>query len=159
MASAAPITHANLLEALATLHGECFDEPWDAQAIARLLAMPGAFAYSVNAAEDADSPPAGFVIARTGGGEAEILTICVRPAARMSGLGRCLLEAAAAHALAAGAETLFLEVAEDNLAALRLYERFGFYLVGMRPAYYGRGNDRVAARTLKLDLTASVQPS
>lgn len=159
MVSATPVTDATSLKELATLHGECFDESWDASAIARLLAMPGAFAYSVSEVDDTDSPSAGFVIARTGGGEAEILTICVRPAARMSGLGRCLLEAAAAHALAAGAETLFLEVAEDNLAALRLYERFGFYLVGMRPAYYRRGNDRVAARTLKLDLTASAQPS
>ena len=156
--SAIPVTDAASAAALAALHGECFDEPWDAAAIARLLALPGAFGYCASASDGTDAPPDGFVLARSGGGEGEILTICVRPSARMAGLGRQLLEAAAAHAVSAGAGALFLEVAEDNLSALHLYERFGFYLVGMRPAYYGRGDDRVAARTLKLDLPSVINP-
>jgi ribosomal-protein-alanine N-acetyltransferase len=134
--------------ALAALHRACFDEPWDEAAIRELFAMPGAFAY------EAGEPPSldGLVIARVAGGEAEILTIGVRPGARGSGLGRRLLEAAAIHAAALGAEALFLEVAEDNHDALRLYESSGFYLVGIRPGYYRKGGVPVAARTLKLDL-------
>ncbi|MFN4353827.1 GNAT family N-acetyltransferase [Parvibaculum sp.] len=133
----------------AALHRACFGEPWDEAAMRELLAMPGAFAY------EAGDPAAldGLVIARTAGGEAEILTIGVRPAMRGTGLGRRLLEAAAIHAAALGAEALFLEVAEDNRAALRLYEAFGFYLVGVRPGYYRREGAPVAARTLKLDLS------
>lgn len=133
---------------LAALHRACFDEPWDEAAMRELLAMPGAFAF------EAGDPASleGLVIARIAGGEAEILTIGVRPAARGTGLGRRLLEAAAIRAAALGAEALFLEVAEDNRAALRLYETFGFYLVGIRPGYYRRDGAPVAARTLKLDL-------
>ena len=133
---------------LAALHRACFDEPWDEAAIRQLLAMPGAFAYEVGTPSGLD----GLVVARIAGGEAEILTIGVRPEARGTGLGRRLLEAAAIHAAALGAEALFLEVAEDNHAALRLYETSGFYLVGMRPGYYRREGAPVAARTLKLDL-------
>ena len=140
---------------LAALHALCFDEAWDASSITRLLAMPGAFALMAlpsPADGDPDAPLPGFVLARAGGGEAEILTIGVSPAARGQGVGRRLLAAAAATALAAGADSLFLEVAEDNEEALRLYERFGFYLVGIRPAYYARGPLRIAARTLRCDL-------
>lgn len=133
---------------LAALHRACFDEPWDEAAMRELLAMPGAFAYEAGGPAE----PVGLVIARIAGGEAEILTIGVRPEVRGSGLGRRLLEAAAIHAAALGAEAIFLEVAEDNHAALRLYESFGFYLVGMRPGYYRREGAPVAARTLKLDL-------
>ena len=140
---------ADDVERLAALHTLCFEEGWDAASLTRLLAMPGAFAFM---AEERAEPLRGLVLARAGGGEAEILTIGVDPAMRGLGIGRRLLEAAAAAAIAAGAETLFLEVAEDNADALRLYERFGFYLVGVRPAYYVRGSARIAARTLKCDL-------
>lgn len=142
-------------ERLAALHALCFDEAWDTSSITRLLAMPGAFALMAlpSAADGAPEVPLlGLVLARAGGGEAEILTIGVDPAARCRRIGRRLLAAAAATALAAGADSLFLEVAEDNDEALRLYERFGFYLVGIRPAYYARGPLRVAARTLRCDL-------
>lgn len=143
---------ASMVPRLAALHALCFDEAWDEAAIAGLLAMPGAFGYMAGPGD----APDGFVLARLGGGEAEILTICVAPAARRSGLGRHLLQTAAASAVAAGAEVLFLEVAEDNPAAIRLYERFGFVLVGIRPAYYARGTSRVAARTLRYDLPPPV---
>jgi ribosomal-protein-alanine N-acetyltransferase len=63
------------------------------------------------------------------------------------------MEAAAAFARASGAASLFLEVADDNVAALALYERLGFVTVGMRPNYYARGATSVAARTMRLGLT------
>ncbi|MEQ8266243.1 MAG: GNAT family N-acetyltransferase [Parvibaculum sp.] len=137
-------------ERLAALHALCFEEAWDASSISGLLAMPGAFGFVAGP----DEAPAGLVLARLGGGEAEILTIGVAPAARGTGIGRTLLEAAAAAVAAAGGESLFLEVAEDNPVAIRLYEQFGFYLVGIRPAYYARGASRVAARTLRCDIPA-----
>lgn len=138
-------------ERLAALHALCFDEAWDAPSISALLAMPGAFGFVAGP----DEALTGLVLARLGGGEAEILTIGVAPAARGTGIGRTLLGAAAAAVAAAGGDALFLEVAEDNPVAIRLYERFGFYLVGIRPAYYARGASRVAARTLRCDIPAA----
>lgn len=115
-------------EGLAGLHAEAFAEAWSAAAIAGLIA-DGAIAFM-----DED----GFILARAAAGEAEILTLAVRPSARRRGLGRALVEAAAAEVRAAGAESLFLEVAADNDPALVLYERCGFEQVGRRGAYYRR---------------------
>ena len=143
------------LDALALLHAEAFaqawDQPWDRNSIAALLAMPGAFGL-VGFVDDA---PAGLVIAREAAGEAEILTLGVVPGARRRGLARLLLDETASRAAAEGAERLFLEVAEDNLAAQALYAHAGFVRVGRRPDYYARGAGlRVAALILSLPLAA-----
>jgi ribosomal-protein-alanine N-acetyltransferase len=51
-----------------------------------------------------------------------------------------------------GARRGFLEVAEDNDAALALYTAAGFAAIGRRPAYYrGRSGAR-AALTLRIAL-------
>jgi len=117
---------------LARLHAEAFAEPWSEAALAGLATSSGAFAL---AADD------GFILVRALAGEAEILTLAVRPAARRRGLGRTLVQAAAADAREAGAESLFLEVAADNAAALALYAGCGFEPVGRRNAYYRRRDE------------------
>lgn len=126
---------------LAALHAACFGHPWDAAAIAALLATPGAFAV-----HNQD----GFVLTRVAGGEAEILTLAVAPQARGRGLGRALLQAAIARAQTEGAEAMFLEVGTDNPHALALYAGLGFAKVGMRKAYYASGD----ALVLRLPLPA-----
>lgn len=139
---------AGEMTALAALHSRAFDEAWDAASFARLLAMPGAFAFLAHE----EGTPSGFVLVRLGGGEAEIITIAVDPDCRRAGLGRALMTRAGAEALARGAEIVFLEVAEDNAPAIALYERLGFAAVGRRPAYYDRPDGKVAAISMKLDL-------
>jgi N-acetylglutamate synthase-like GNAT family acetyltransferase len=50
-----------------------------------------------------------------------------------AGVGRCLLDAIAAAARAAGARQLLVMTTNDNLAALRFYQRNGFRLAELRP--------------------------
>lgn len=114
------------LGVLADLHAAAFDPSWSAAEIAALDA--------VALLED----DAGLILVRTVAGEAEILTVGVRPQARGGGVGRRLVEAALASALAEGAGSVFLEVAEDNAPARRLYAGLGFEAVGRRRAYYPR---------------------
>lgn len=114
-------------EALAALHAAAFERPWSTAEFATLLDSPGALALVL---------PDGFILIRAVAGEAEIVTLAVSPSARRAGLGRRLVETATAAALAAGAETMFLEVAEDNDAALGLYRALGFETVGRRRGYY-----------------------
>ena len=133
-------------EALAALHAAAFDAPWDAAALAALLAQSGAIL--------AVEPGEGFILLRAVADEAEVLTLAVRPEARRKGLGRRLVEAGAVQAAAWGAERVFLEVADDNAAALALYARCGFREVGRRRGYYARPDGtRRDALLLALNLT------
>lgn len=120
--------------ALAALHGAAFEDRWSAGAMRDLLAMPGAFALIAEAGEG----PRGFVLARQAADEGEIVSVATHPAARQQGLGTDLLEAALGRLAAGGVQTVFLEVAVDNAAALALYAKFGFALAGRRKAYYER---------------------
>ncbi len=115
------------VDALATLHAQAFDQPWDAAGLTSLLAGPGVYVFTA---------PSGFVMARAAGGDAEILTLAVIPSARGRGLGRDLMQRAAAHAVILGAKNLFLEVGTDNPAALALYTGIGFTRAGLRKGYY-----------------------
>lgn len=119
--------------ALAAIHAEAFEAPWDAATLAELLASPGVFAV----AEDY-----GFILIRVVVDEAEILTLAVRPTARRAGLGARLVEAAVVRAAALGAERMFLEVAEGNAAARALYARSGFVEMGRRRGYYSHADGR-----------------
>jgi ribosomal-protein-alanine N-acetyltransferase len=127
-----PATRADA-EGLAHVHAGAFDTPWSAGDILRFAEDPGGFALAV----EAEAELAGFIVCRVVAGEAEILTLAVRPEYRRRGVARDLVNAAAALAVRTAA-AMFLEVAEDNAAALALYAQAGFSRVGRRPGYYAR---------------------
>jgi ribosomal-protein-alanine N-acetyltransferase len=68
--------------------------------------------------------------------EAHITTFAVDPAWRRRRIGDRLLMALLDLAIARGARDATLEVRVSNLAARRLYEKFGFRPLGIRPRYY-----------------------
>ena len=121
--------------ALAEIHAAAFDEPWGEDDILRFAEDRGGFAL---AAQDASGALVGFILTRLMAGEAEVLTLAVRPAARRRGVGRALLEAALLLVAGEPAAAMFLEVAADNAGAIALYEKAGFETVGRRAGYYGR---------------------
>lgn len=128
---------------LAALHAPSFHSPWDAATFADLLAQAGVFALAADQ---------GFILCRVVLDEAEILTLSVLPESRGRGLAARLTAAAADMARAAGAERMFLEVAEDNLAARALYARAGFIQTGRRKAYYRTPQGQADALILVLNL-------
>ena len=119
----------DFLVPVAAVHAECFPDAWSVQAIADLLHAPGAVGL---AADD------GFILIRSAGGEAEILTLAVRPSGRRKGLGAALVTVGTQAAATHGAETVFLEVAVSNTVAQTLYTRLGFTKAGERKGYYVR---------------------
>jgi [ribosomal protein S18]-alanine N-acetyltransferase len=68
--------------------------------------------------------------------EAHIATIATHPAFRRLGIARRLLVEALEDGARLGAQKAFLEVRRSNLAAQKLYESFGFVVVGVRSRYY-----------------------
>jgi ribosomal-protein-alanine N-acetyltransferase len=134
---------------VARIHADSFADAWTETVFRRILAMPGAFGL---AARDGRSL-VGFAVARVAADECELLSLAVTPPRRRAGLGARLLDAAIAAAIAHKARLLFLEVAEDNAPALRLYRSRGMEAVGRRPNYYELpGGGAVAALTMRLDL-------
>ena len=132
--------------AVAAVHAQCFDDAWDTMMIRRILAMAGAMGL---VAKDGDGRVAGFALSRHAADECELLSLAVAAEARGAGLGGRLLDAAIALAAESGARIMFLEVAETNDVALRLYRSRGFAPVGRRPNYYElKGGGFLAALTM-----------
>ena len=141
---------------MAGIHAASFAAPfgnggWDA------LEMSGHIAKDV--CFGSGDPLTAFIILRCAADEAEILTIATAPVARRTGQGRALLNAALDSLAAKGVREVFLEVAEDNLAAQALYRASGFGAMGRRPGYYRRKKGRVAALTFAKTLDGSTAPA
>lgn len=100
---------------------------------------------------------AGDTIAAYGGmwlmvDEAHITTFAVHPAWRRQRVGERLLLAFLDIATDQGAHEATLEVRLSNLAARKLYEKYGFRPVGLRPRYYSDDHeDALIMTTLPLD--------
>ena len=97
-------------------------------------------------------PLDGFLIIRMAADQAELLTIAVNTEKRRSGLATDILLAGEETAQKSGADILFLELAEDNPAALAFYRKHNYEEFARRPAYYARANGRVAARLFRKQL-------
>ncbi|MEN8195099.1 MAG: ribosomal protein S18-alanine N-acetyltransferase [Pseudomonadota bacterium] len=125
------------------------DDPWSAESLAKILALPRSFGLVAHGA----GQPLGFLLAQCAAGESEIINLAVAPAVRRQGIGGALVAGAMARARGMGAQTMFLEVAGDNAAARALYDRIGFVQVGIRPGYYRRNpNNYTDALILRRDL-------
>lgn len=115
--------------------GESFDrrfgESWTAAQCAGLMPMPGV--WLALARENGEVT--GFALSRQVANEAELLLLAVRQSAQGRGVGKMLLERFTQDAKSRGADRLHLEVREGN-HAVKLYEEFGFTLVGRRRNYY-----------------------
>ena len=99
-----------------------------------------------------DKPLTGFIIIRSVADQAEILTLAVHPDHRRTGLARQLVSAGELKASEAGADIMFLEVAEDNPRAIALYRSSAYQQISRRPGYYRRQHGRVGALIFRKDL-------
>jgi ribosomal-protein-alanine N-acetyltransferase len=141
-------TAANASE-FAALHKVCFADAWKADAFASLFGSPGVSGWLGNL----DGAPQSILVVRVAADECEILTLGTMPDARRHGLARALLRHGASDAHDKGARTMFLEVAETNVAARALYGALGFAAAGRRKGYYrDEGGKPVDALTWRADL-------
>jgi ribosomal-protein-alanine N-acetyltransferase len=87
--------------------------------------------------------------------EAHISTLAVHPHFRGHGIGERLLQEALDDAAIRGAQVATLEVRISNEAAVRLYRKFGFKIIGERPRYY-RDNNEDALLMILNDINSRV---
>ena len=84
--------------------------------------------------------------------EAHVTTFAVDPAWRRRSIGERLLVGLLDSAIARRAREATLEVRLSNVAARRLYEKYGFRPVGIRPRYYSdNGEDALIMTSEPLD--------
>ena len=130
------------------------------------LAFPGERGWSVAEVADLLQSPGiilsgteqSFVLGRVTLDEAEVLTLATAPDARRQGRAKAALQDFEADLAQAGAEFVFLEVAEDNGAARALYAQAGYDQVGRRTGYYrGANGTSVDALVLRKSLASAPQ--
>ncbi len=142
------VLHGDHAVDCARLHATGFPHAWDALDFERLIGAETSFGH---AAVDTRDPRRvlGFVLSRRAADEAEVLTIVVDPASRKLGLAGRLMRANMDTLSRHGVKSWFLEVAESNTAARRLYAGLGFAEVARREGYY-RVKDGAPATALVL---------
>jgi ribosomal-protein-alanine N-acetyltransferase len=85
--------------------------------------------------------------------EIHIATIATHPDFRKQGIGEKILSYTLKSAKDEGAVTSFLEVREGNIAALKMYYKFGYMETGRRIGYYkDNGEDAILMTLEALDI-------
>jgi len=135
--------------AIAALHAVSFRRGWSEQEVEGLLTDRHVIAHRASIAGSL----VGFIMSRQAADEAEILSIAVAGARRGRGLAGSLLSLHLRRLAGLGARAVFLEVDENNVSAIRLYDRAGFHEISRRPNYYpGAEAKAAAALVLRRDL-------
>lgn len=135
------------------LHGAAFAFGWSKIDFESYLTNPNIIADGAVTQGTRSADLIGFILSRLTPPDAEVLTFAVDPARRGEGLGRALLDRSLSNLERGGARLVFLEVGDDNAAAIKLYERAGFKTIGRRENYYVRPDgQRRAALTMRLEI-------
>ena len=122
-----------MLNKIANLHKQCFpDRPWSESDFADLKKSGCEIVASDN----------GFIVWRTIGDEAEIISIGVAPEKRHQGIAETMIVLMEQELKKISVVNVFLEVSEVNYPAKKLYEKMGFKVAGKRPKYYN-GTDAI----------------
>lgn len=126
-------------------------DAWSRALFDQELAHPDSYYLVARRTEDRQIVGYGGLRAPVSGAQGDIQTLAVVPAERGRGLGRVLLEALLAEALAREVAEVFLEVRADNPVAISLYRRHGFDEIARRPGYYQPGS--IDALVMRKELT------
>ena len=85
-------------------------------------------------------------------GESHLLNLCVASQWQRNGYGNLMLDHIIRNARLRQCTSMFLEVRPSNPTGIGLYERKGFFVLGIRPGYYRAAVGREDAIVMRLDL-------
>jgi ribosomal-protein-alanine acetyltransferase len=141
-----PMSEADL-EAISAIEAATFPDPWPRSALAHEAVRNPYCSASVI---EEEGTVAGYAFCWVVFEQAHLINIAIAPGLRSRGLGEALLVHVMRHATAQGAEVMHLEVRDENQAAIALYLKYGFTILGRKDKYYGDG---AAAILMQKDLT------
>jgi [ribosomal protein S18]-alanine N-acetyltransferase len=134
-----PMSEADL-DAVVAIEAATFPDPWPRHALAH-EALENSFCSAFVA--EVDGATAGYAFCWVIYEQAHLINIAVDEALRGQGFGEALLVHALRHARAQGADVIHLEVRESNRAAIALYQKHGFAILGRKDKYYNDGSPAV----------------
>ena len=150
--------HCLLVDALMTTHDidevlaleqSVYPHPWSRGNFVDSLAS----GYQARVLRDTDGALLGYFLLMPAVDDAHLLNVAVARRYQGRGIGRYLLEKAAACARELALSSLLLEVRPSNGRALQVYLRHGFLQIGRRKAYYpAHDNLREDAIVMRLPL-------
>ncbi len=125
------------LDALLALEQRCYSFPWSRQQFV------DEFDHRAAALDVAliDEQIVGYLCSWLICGELQIQNLVTSPHYRRRGIGQTLLEYVIERSQQQEMISAWLEVREDNQAAIKLYLTCGFEVVGRRKKYYQDGED------------------
>lgn len=118
--------------AIAELEYSLFRDAWSEKSILETVKQPGAICLTAEKA----GRTAGYLLAYTAAGEAEIARIGVVKELQRQGVGRELIKTLETIGKQSGIKKILLDVRCKNKAARALYEREGFTEDGIRKSFY-----------------------
>ena len=80
--------------------------------------------------------------------EADIMNIVVKKNFRKNGIGSVLLENLISLSKSLNLKSITLEVNENNVSAINLYNKFDFVKLGVRKNYYGNSNAIIMSKKI-----------
>jgi len=145
--------------AVMLIEGIAFTSSWPVDAFRSEVADNKLARYFIGRLADAPGAP----VVAYGGiwvilEDSHVTTIAVHPQHQGRGFGDRMFLRLVRAAIAGGACWMTLEVRESNVAAQRLYEKYGFVAVSVRKAYYSDNGENALvmwAGNLQGDLYAS----
>ena len=126
----------------ADLENACLSTAWSKE---QILNIPD-YAIYISAFEG--ETLCGIASMYTIAGEGQIMNLAVSENHRRRGIANGLMNELTLYALDKNCDIITLEVAEDNLSAISLYEKCGFVSVGKRNGFYNGKNALIMEKKL-----------
>ena len=92
--------------------------------------------FAIFLVAEIDNDTAAYIAAWKVAGELQINSIAVKTCFQGMGIGGKLIDEAIKLYSESGPEKIVLEVSENNTAALKFYEKYGFSKIGVRKGFY-----------------------
>lgn len=133
---------ADVLFVLKDLDLKYFPTPWDSSSWDQVFSN-GAERFIL--IDERDGSLTGFILFdyNVVDSFAHLLKILVNPEKRGQKIGKDLLNEAISILKKRGIKTFFLEVEEENLVALNLYENIGFKVIHKKKHFYSNGGTAI----------------
>lgn len=122
------------ISAVAIIERRSYTHPWSAELLSDCVRV-GLDCWVIEVLSEIK----GFAIVGGQGEDSHLMNICISPGSRRQAYGETLLAFLLDHSHEKAKASVFLEVKPTNLAAIKLYQKYGFSQEAIVENYYQEG--------------------